>query len=318
MKNETRLRDKLEKLQDDYNAKVQGEAEEKAEALKTAKRVAELQDLTSSQEQEIESNQRAIKHLQNEVDDAKARTDLAEKQYDGLKVTIRVLQEENDEIKKENRLLEGRLVSDKGKLVEEVNALNELVDSLKRENEMLKSLKQPDSESTTVKEKKPETKSSGGWFGGAFGGSSGNNASLPSSLSQSTPAPRTTAQEPSQPNNKKNISSTPKFGTVGVFLPSTAKQKVTAHSAEGYCIRYDGSGKDLVATSSSDSTVKVWDTSSGSIRATLHGSQGHAMIACDLYGHLVVGASSDKTCKIWNLRTERMVCDFLSARVYKG
>ena len=261
------------------------EAKDKEDALKTAKRVSELQDLNSSQEmviselqQHIQKNERAYTHLQSEVEDAKSRAKLAEKQYDGLKLTIRALQDENDEIKKENRTLEGRLVGDKDKLVHEMNSLTEMVESLRRENDMLR---------TKEINKSTEPKRNVGWFGTSLNGNSGK---------EKKDAPKSTVGD-----------KTPKFGSFGVVMPSTPRHTVAAHNMEGMCLRYDGSGNNVIATASSDSTVKVWETGTGTVRATLHGSAGHAMIACDIYGSVVIGAGSDKTCRVWNHRTERMV-----------
>ena len=290
LKNEARLRDKLEKLQDEYNSKMKQDAVDKADALKSAKRVTELQDLNTKNEslisdlkQQLERRDHATAHLQTEVEDSKSRTELAEKQYGGLKLTIRSLQEENDQMKKENRVLEKRLVGDKEKMVEEMNALTDMVESLRRENERLKSSSPP---------KPVEPKRSTGWFGTSFTGGGGNKESK----QPASPPPRDTAN----PN-------APKPGSLSVGMPSMVRRRIAAHTAEGTCIRFDGSGNNFVATASGDASVKVWDTSTGSLRATLHGSHGHAMTGCDMYGSLVIGAGSDKTCRVWNFQTQRMV-----------
>ena len=74
-----------------------------------------------------------------------------------------------------------------------------------------------------------------------------------------------------------------------------------------YCLRYDDSGTDLVATGSADSTVKVWDTATGTVRAKFQGGSSNAILSCDISNGVVVGGGSDKTCRVWNLRTQRMV-----------
>ena len=99
-----------------------------------------------------------MEHLTTELNDAKSRTKLAEQQYVGLKDTIRILQEENDSVKKENRELETRFVTEKDKLSMEMNKLADVCDSLKRELDMLRGLKQ--------QEEKRKT-----WFGLASTGS---------------------------------------------------------------------------------------------------------------------------------------------------
>jgi autophagy-related protein 16 len=286
LKNEARLRDKLEKLQEELNAKLKVHADDQSAALKTAKELTDMKDLNMAQEMTIKNlrdennrSEKAIEHLENQLADSKSRTQLAEQQYTGLKDTIRILQEENDVYGKENRQLETRLVEDKGKMVDEMNVLTEMVDALKKEVDMLRSYK--------VQEDKRRT-----WFG---------KAAVPT-------APD--ADEEKKEKAQKEKSNTRLFGNFGVIPPTAPKYTIAAHAMDCTCIKYDESGTDLVATSSSDSTVKVWDTNTGAIRATLRGAAGHAIIGCDISGNLVVGAGSDKTCKVWNLRTERMVsCD---------
>jgi autophagy-related protein 16 len=107
LKNEARLRDKVEKLQQELNDKLRAEADESSKALKAAQELAELKEKNSKQQEKItelmkESEKAlvAIQHLEEKLDDAKSTAKLAEIQYDGLKATIRSLQEENDELKK--------------------------------------------------------------------------------------------------------------------------------------------------------------------------------------------------------------------------
>lgn len=287
LKNETRLRDKLELLQEEYNAKLKADSDVQAEALKTASKLQEVQTLNAAHEktiatmkEEIERGNEASERLHQQVKEAEASTKLAEQQYDGLKTTIRSLQNENDVLRKENRVFEERLVTDKGKMIDEMNVLTEMVERLKKEVDMLRSLKQHE------EQRNSGTKLS--WFGG--------------SPKKETPPSDTAAA------SQDESSSTRKFGTFGVaIVPSTPKQTVSAHTMEGTCVKYDDSGTNLVATASSDSTVKVWDTASGSQRGAFKGSPGHAIICCDISGALVVGGGSDKTCRVWNLRNERMV-----------
>jgi autophagy-related protein 16 len=275
-KYEVQLRDKLEKLQDEYNAKLKSEANDQAAALKTAKDLSDMKDLNTAQEMTIanlrEENkgaERAIEHLTNELSEAKSRTDLAEKQYDGLKKTIRSLQIENDHLKKESRIIEQRVVTEKGKTVDEVNILTEMVNSLKREVDMLRAYNK------------------GSWF--------------------SKKVSKEKADNEDKQIVAKGQDSGRKWGTLGTVLPSAPKQTIDAHTMDGTCVKYDASGTNLVATSSSDSTVKIWDTNSGTVRVTFRGTVGHSMMCCDINGSTVVGGSSDKTCRVWNLRTQRMV-----------
>jgi len=281
LKNETRLRDKLEQLQEEFNAKLKAESAVQAEALQTATRLQKVQDLNTAYEkvmvtmkEEIEQGKQNYSKLEAKVKEAEASTKLAEQQYDGLKKTIRTLQEENDELKKENRTLEVRLVEDKGKLVEEMNVLTEMVDALKKEVDMLRSLKHQEE----------ARRKAGSWF----------------------LAKKDSITLPPETTNKDDGSPKRKFGNFGVVVPSSPKQTIVAHSMEGTCIRYEDSG-NLVATASCDGCVKVWDTNSGTSRATLRGSNGHAILACDISGSLAIGGGTDKTCRVWNLRTERMI-----------
>ena len=110
LRNESRLRDKLEKLQQELNTKLRLEADDAAKALRTATELAHLKDERAAQEKAIakltsekEVTNKAMEHLREQLEDAKASVKLAELQYDGLKETIRTLQDENDELKKENR-----------------------------------------------------------------------------------------------------------------------------------------------------------------------------------------------------------------------
>ena len=278
LKNETRLLDKMEKLQEELSAKLSAQSDVQAEALRTATRLREVQDLNTSYEkvmitmkEEIKQGKLHMKRMEEKLKDAETTTKLAGQQYDGLKTTIRTLQEENDALKKENRALEGRLLSDKGKMVEEMNVLTGMVDGLKREVDMLRSLKHQE-----------EARRKGGWF---------------------------IKKDLSSPPAEDKIDDNPKrkFGNFGVIVPAAPKQTVQAHKMECTCVRYDDSNPNLLATSSCDGTVKVWETSAGSVRATLRGSNGHPILACDIAGGLVVGGGTDKTCRVWNLQTERMI-----------
>ena len=211
LKNEVRLREKLEKLQEELNSKMKQQAEENTTTLEMAKELSKAKDVNKTLESTIASlqdkeakNQRAMDHLSNELDDAKSRTKLAEQQYVGLKDTIRVLTEENDILKKENRELETRFVSEKERLSSEMNKLTEMVDRLKREADMLRSLKAQDE----------KRKSS--WFG--LGG-----ASPP--------------HKPEMAKSEKEESHDRKWGDVSVVVPSQPKQIVSAHNTEALCVR---------------------------------------------------------------------------------
>jgi WD40 repeat protein len=267
--------------------------------LKLSKELSELKDqqaekltTVSKLEEEKARLEKAVNHLTNECNEANSRAELAEKQYEGLKGTIRSLQTENDALQKENRQLETRVVSEKEKVVSEVNSLTELVESLRKERDMLRSLQKQEAKRTT---------NNNSWFGSA---SSKTNIKSPLTTS---PNGRSTLTVPIEEED-----STRKFGDLKIVLPSAPKFSLAAHSsAEGICVRYDSSGSgndaDLVVTAGTDATVKVWDTAKGILKSTLRGSSGYPFLCCDVAGKLVAGGGTDKTCRVWSLKTDRMV-----------
>ena len=279
LRNETRLREKVEKLQEELNEKLRGKEKDTSQALETANALAQAKEGQATLEhklkmlaQETVRKEKAINHLTQQLEDAKSTTRLAELQYMGLKETIRALQEENDIVKEENRKLIDRLVGDKETTSGEVNTLNEMVDHLRKEVEMLRALKVQDDKRRS-------------WFGASN---------------------KTTGSDAAQVSQAKDDTSTaPKFGTAGTIAPSSIKSIIPAHNGEALCVRYDSSGSNMVATCGTDSLVKVWDTSTGTLKATLRGTS--VISACDFDGDLAVGGGSDKMCRVWSLTTQRMV-----------
>lgn len=281
-KNEIRQREKIEKLQEQLNEKLRSEVEASAAALKSATEVSDLKDLNTSQEATIsnlrEENARVeknITHLNSKLADAESVARLAEKQYMGLKDTIRSLQEENDELKEVNHELVKRTVTEKEGMVDQINKMNEMVEKLQKEVDMLKALQKQE-------DRRP------GWL-----------------RKRMVIASPTKEESTSKDEEKDNHSR--RWGAMGVICPSEPKHIIQAHPQEATAVKYDGTGTDLVATASSDSNVKIWDTSNGQVRATLRGGNGHPMLGVDISGGLAVGCGSDKTCRVWNLRTQRMI-----------
>lgn len=282
-KNEIRQREKIEKLQEQVNDKLSAEVEASAAALKVATELSELKNLNTAQEATIsklrEENTRAgksIDHLTTELADAESVARLAEKQYTGLKDTIRSLQEENDEVNKINDALVNRAVSEKEGMVDQINKMNDMVEKLQKEVDMLKALQKQE-------HKRP------GW------------------LRRRVVDTGSIKEESTTGKDEEQDSHSRRFGVLGVICPSDPKLVFQAHPQEATAVKYDGTGTDLVATASSDSNVKVWDTGSGQVQATLRGGSGHPMLGVDLSGGLVVGCGSDKTCRVWSLRTQRMI-----------
>jgi chromosome segregation ATPase len=201
MKNETRLREKLEKLQEELHQQLRIHAEEQSRALQMTKDLATAKDVTKEHEkatkkiqEECDKKDRAMDHLKNQLEDAKSRTKLAEQQFVGLKDSIRILQEENDVIKKENRSLETRMISDKEALVGEMNHLSDMCERLKKD------------------EHKRTTTS---YFGVPRG---------ESTLTGTTKSIEEAASRKFNPN-------------VTVVVPSKARQAIRAHAAEASCVR---------------------------------------------------------------------------------
>lgn len=284
-KTEARQREKIEKLQEQLNEKLRAEVESSASALKVANELAELKDTNvahtttiQTMKEEHSRTEKTITQLNAELTDAKSSANLAEKQYEGLKHTIRTLQEENDELKRANSDLVNRVVSEKEKSIDEINKMNEMCDRLQKEVAMLREY-----------QKQQEKRARGGWRrnkgGGLDIGGDGKGES----------------GSPSTPDNARQ------FGSMGVVIPSQPLHVLQAHGQEATAIRYDGTGADLVATGSSDSTVRVWDSSTGQPKAQFRGGPGHPMLGVDVSGGIVVGCGTDKTCRVWNLRTQRLV-----------
>ena len=144
-KTEARQREKIEKLQEQLNDKLRAEVESSASALKVANELAELKDTNAenlktiqTMKEEQSRTDKMITQLNAELTDAKSTANLAEKQYEGLKDTIRTLQEENDELKRTNSDLVNRVVSEKEKSIDEINKMNESCERLQKEVEMLR------------------------------------------------------------------------------------------------------------------------------------------------------------------------------------
>jgi regulator of replication initiation timing len=185
-----------------------------AAALKTANDLAGMKDMNATLEGTVTDLRKAnkkldetVNRLKEEIKDAKSHTKLAEKQYAGLKDTIRGLQEENDVIKSENTKLVDRLVSEKEKSMDQVREMSETVEKLVKEIEMLKSLK-----------KLEEKQKKGLWFTKAGSSEDGNGTD--------------DKQENKQDNARQ-------WGTLGVIIPTEAKHVIQAHSSEVTSVRYD-------------------------------------------------------------------------------
>ena len=282
MKNETRLREKLESLQEQYDEKWKSEISttnllQEAQALnsKNEKNIAELTE-------EIDVEKNTVVRLMQQVKDAEANSNLMDDQNYKLKVAFRALQDENDKLKKENLMYEERLMREKGKVVEEMNELTDIIERLKVEIGKLRS---------EQKSKLYQDSTSLSWFSSISGGS-------PKKIYEN------------QDTDTESLTKNQDDVKIGAnIVPSTIQRTIVAHTIDGTCVRYDHSGSsNIVATASSDSTVKIWDTGTGQQRGMFRGTPGYAMTCCDLVGTLVVAGGNDRSCRVWDRRNERMVC----------
>lgn len=127
LKNETLLRDKLEHLEEKYASDLKTErdklarSEEQAQALQT----------------QLDAARESVQRWEQRFQESESSGKLSEQQAEGLKATIRELQQENDVLGQENQMLSERLVTEKTKIVDQMNELTEMVESLKSENEKL-------------------------------------------------------------------------------------------------------------------------------------------------------------------------------------
>jgi Autophagy protein 16 (ATG16)/WD domain, G-beta repeat len=286
MKNETRLREKLETLQEQYTEMAKNEQSttallQEAQALnsKNEKMIADLSDA-------FEGEKNTAERLRQQVKDAEANSNLMDDQNYKLKVAFRTLQDENDKLKKDNLIYEERLVREKGKVVDEMNELTEIIERLKAEVEKLRSQQRSKQHDST----------SSSWFGSL---GSVSSPKIIENLDADIGSPK------ARQDDDKTGADIVTVETV----PTTIHQTIAAHTIDGTYVRYDHSAySNMVATASSDGTVKVWDMSTGQRRGTFRCSPGYAITCCDLARTFVVGGGNDRSCRVWDLRNERMVC----------
>ncbi len=276
-KAEARLRDQISKLQEDLRKSVQKEVKAAAEALErynelsTCKESNTAQHATISNMQiEASRNNEIILHLQSELDNSNSLARLADKQINGLKDAIRLLQEENDELTKLNKRILDETVSDKEKMAEQLNTMNDTIEALQKEINMLRSYA------------KMGKGTIGNWFGNRTitRDGRGNVDTVPSSLQD-------------EKDSKRQWDATSAIAV----LPSQPQFTIKAHRDDAVCVRYDGTNLNRVATASSDATVKVFNTSNGQLEATFSAGGGHPLIGVDIAGEVVCGCGADKTCR---------------------
>jgi autophagy-related protein 16 len=273
-KTEARLRDQISKLQEELRKSVQKEVKAAAEALERYNELSMCKESRAAQDTIISNlqieatrNSDIITHLQSELENSNSLARLAEKQINGLKDAIRSLQDENDELTKLNKRMLDETVSDKEKMAEQLNNMNDTIETLQKEVNMLRSY---------VKMGKGPI---GNWFGSRTKGVATDN--VPNNLHD---------EKESMPKRQWDASAT-------AVLPSQPQFVIKAHRDDAVCVRYDGTNLNRVATASSDATVKVFNTSNGQLEATFSAGGGHPLIGVDIAGEVVCGCGADKTCR---------------------
>ncbi|KAL7528327.1 hypothetical protein ACHAXR_002387 [Thalassiosira sp. AJA248-18] len=297
-KNEARLRDQIAKLQEELKEKLQNDVQSKAEAVETSKELSTLREEKASQDatisnlkMELNRSNEIVIHLQSEVENSKLLARLAEKQFDGLKDAIRSLQEENEEATKLNKRFLDERVSEKEKMAEQFNNMNDTIETLQKEASMLRSYA------------KMGKGSGGGWFGLSSRRGDKNILAAANAV-----------------NSSDGTDSEPKRqwgATACAVLPSQPLYTIKAHRDDASCVRYDGTNLNRVATASSDATVRVFDTSNGQLETTFSAGGRQPLIGVDIGGDIVCACGADKTCRfvggrrrpllVWNQQTKRMI-----------
>jgi len=307
LKNERKMREELERLEGQLKIHEERHEKDTEDLERINTELTELKALCTAHERNIsdltdknEKQERALQRLATQVSDNEERANLAEQQCIGLKDTIRILQEENDNLKKENLRFETRLIEEKNRLSSEVNSLNEMIEQLRKEGEMLQSLK-----------KQEEKRKS--WFGFSVSDTEDSTGKATSSETRTGSSVKSSDAYKRQlvPDNSGKDSRSDdarKVVPVSVVVPSRPQKIIQAHRHEAACVRCVSAATDLLATGGSfDGTVKIWNVSDGSMVATLRGGSSNSIATCDVTKNLVAGGGNDKTCRVWDISTQRMV-----------
>lgn len=315
LRNETRLRDKLEHLEEAYDAKMKSETSIRAEATALTAKLREMEGLVVSQKATIQELSAKVERLlqkstklAEQSEESELNRSLAEQQNEGLKQTIRTLQEDNQALKRENELFGDRLITDKEKMVNELNQLNEVIGRLEKKNQELRAMERQNQE----ERKKVAAAKSSAWFG-VFGGGGGGESS-----SSSLPPASPTREDDNNSDNNNKATPTPQSPSKEqsqpfVVCPSTAHKTIPAHTNEGTCLRFDRHDSTIFATASIGGSVKTWNATTGASCSVFYCMPGQAILSCDVSRSIVAGAGTDKTCRVWDTMTNRMVRCWLLA-----
>lgn len=292
-KTERKLQDKIQSLEKALKDKERQEKEIKQQVSQFTDEIARLSERNQqnektiqNREHELQEKDAVIERLTNELREMTHHSKLADKQYDGLKETIKRLQDENEKLTKSNDELISRIVQEKEKYMKEMDEMTKMYEHANRKLEMLSTMQEQEKKRFMWTNKPTSTEN----------------------------------ESPDRSSHNGRL-----FGSSGVILPSEIKHKIVAHPCQATCVRYDASGGDILATSSEDSTVKLWNTGTGTLFKTFKGGNNQVMLGVDMAGDLVVGCGTDKMCRVWNTRKQRLVHQLIghsqkitSVRFFKG
>lgn len=234
LKNERKMREELERLRGQVKTQDERHRKHMEELRDSNKSLLEFQELCKTYEKDIsnlkdqnEKQERSLGHLSTQVSDGEQRASLAEQQCVGLKDTIRILQEENDQLKNENQQFATRLIEEKNRLSSEVNSLNEMLEQLRKESKMLQSVK-----------KQEEKRKS--WFG--FSSSEDTTAkTTPTKTAVAMASPEASRRQyiPNsfEEDSRTSVTKDVKKGPPVSVVPSEPKQIIQAHRQEAACVR---------------------------------------------------------------------------------
>lgn len=217
---------------------------------------------------------------------------------------LELSENKNRQLSKENANLVERVMSEKMKLIEEMNHLTTMYQDL----EIKFAAQQGGSSTTTTQQsggsarqgpipldqesaRKPEgdfvgatTKRAHSGHGVGFGLGDAVKRGVPSeSTAQAVQAEDLFAEPvPSQP------------------------VRFQAHDSDVPMLRYDEAGMRLL-TCSCDGTIKIWDAWGGALQKTLRSPVDVQIMGLDIKQKIVLGAGSDRAARVWSLETERVV-----------
>ena len=274
-KREAQLRQQVDKLQEELNAKLKLENESTRAQLKQATELAELKENLAQNNTLLQNlktdNQQAnetIESLLTRLNETEKSLHQVQTQNGQLKDSLDQIRTENEHLTKTNETLVGRLVTDKEQMMDQFNKMNALLEHQQHEMDMMRALKQQQEHQV-------------------------------SRLSN-----RKTLAEQAQDDMASSGMPVP----ISPIQPPSTPQYIHRHCHKGeiVALRFDPQGP--LATAGSDGVVKVWDPSKALLMNTLRASgAGQPLLCVDISGELVVAGSSDKSCRIWSLKTSRMI-----------